>query len=115
MCKKQETTKSVQADMKINNMIFLEMKHNFLGVELWVNMSKQQIRQTHWIEDQCLEGRAEGMFKTVGQIGRGIHKSEQRAMGRKPGVAAHTWETEAAWVGRDHFKEKREEKRAGKG
>lgn len=94
------------------------MKHNFLGIELWVNMSKQQIRQTPWMEDQCLEDRAAGMFKTVGQIERGIHKSGQWAVGRKPGdlgVPLYTWETEAGWAVRDHFKEKREGKRAGKG
>lgn len=68
--------------MKINNMIFfLEMKHNFLDVELWVNMSKQQTRHTEW-RIGGLEDRAKGMFKAVGQIGRGIHKrwsSEQWA------------------------------------
>lgn len=39
-------------------------------------------------------------------------------MGSKPGdlaVAAHTWETEAAWVVQDYFKEKRGGKRTGKG
>lgn len=48
MCRRQETIKTGQADMKVNNVIFffffLEMKQKFLDTEVWVDRLKQQIR-----------------------------------------------------------------------
>lgn len=45
MCRRQETIKTGQADMKVNNVIFfLEMKQKFLDTEVWVDGLKQQIR-----------------------------------------------------------------------